>query len=131
MLTFLFSPLGKIAGAAMIIAACFIGFKVWLVKHDHAVLEGYVRLSEKITAEAKAAEMKRQADAAAASLKEVNDQIMKDKAAEAIDDAEREQEIKDYEAKLAAAQRDCRLSGDDVSTIMHNNKPAAKPLGHK
>lgn len=128
MLAFLFSPLGKIAGVVGLVVLAIIGFEVWLTAHDHSVLQGYVQRSALDAANAKAAELKRQADASASALQSLNDQIEKQKAVDAQDDAAREKEINDYETKLQAANRRCNLTGDDLSTILRNNKPQS--LGH-
>jgi hypothetical protein len=70
MIALLFSPLGKIAGVLALLVAAFLGFRVWLVAHDHAVLEGYVLLSEKTAAEAKAAKEAHDRQAAQQALEE-------------------------------------------------------------
>ena len=53
MIAFLLSPLGKIAGVAVIILALFLGFRVWLHQHDQAILSGYVLQAEKDASDAK------------------------------------------------------------------------------
>lgn len=128
MIAFLFSPLGKIAGMAGLIALAVAGFMFWIAAHDHAVLQGYVQQSALDAANAKATELKRQADASASAIQFLNVQIEKQKAANAEDDAAREKEIADYEDQLAAANRRCLASAADVSIILHNNKPQS--FGH-
>lgn len=125
MLAFLFSPLGKIAGAGALVVA---GIVALLGVHDHNVLQGYVKQSALDAANAKATELKRQADVSASAVQSLNIQIEKQKAADAQDDAAREKEILDYESQLAAANRRCLASAADVSTILHNNK--SQSLGH-
>lgn len=70
MIAFLFSPLGKIAGGALLIVALIAGGKLWLISHDHAVLQGYVLLSEKTAADAKAAKEAHDKQAAQQALEE-------------------------------------------------------------
>jgi hypothetical protein len=101
----------------------------WLAWHDHNVLQGYVRQSALEAANAKAAELKHQADASASAVQSLNDQIEKQHAIDAQDDAAREKEISDYEQQLASANRRCLASAADVSAILHNNAKPPK-LGH-
>lgn len=94
------------------------------VGHVEAVKEearqGYVILAEKTAAEAKAAELQRQIDAATDAQQTLQQQIQKD----AVDDAAREKDrdarILEMEARLSQANRRCALSRDDISAILHD-----------
>jgi hypothetical protein len=94
-------------------------------------LEGYVSLVERKTADAKAAEAKRQADINAQSAEEYRKKLVIVQDENAKDDAERETEIKSYEAKLAAANRRCNLNDDDLRVILHNGAGKADPIGKR
>jgi hypothetical protein len=129
--SFLFSPIGKALGIFGLIIAALLGFRIWLATHDTRVLEGYVALSEKTAAEAKTAEAKRQADINAQSAEEYRKKLVIVQAQSAKDDVEQEARIKDYEAKLAAANRRCNLTNDDIGVIMHNGAGKADPIGKR
>jgi len=132
MISLITGPLGKIAGIALLIAALWGGFKVWLISHDRAVLAGYVLLSEKTTAEAAAKEAKRQADIATQSAEEYHKKLVTIQMQDAQNDIAREAEIKDYEQKLAAANRACLLDSTDIGILQHNGTGKAAPVGkHK
>lgn len=60
MLAFIMSPLGKVAGVALLILAVVVGFRWWLHEHDKAVLSGYVLQSEKAASDAEVAKLKRE-----------------------------------------------------------------------
>ena len=122
MIALLMGPLGKGLGAALMLAALATGFKVWLVGHDRAVLSGYVTLSEKTAADARAAEIARQADAAAQALKTANTEIADAKARQAQASAELEKGIAQYEQRLLEAKRACLLDDRDLQFfgVMHH-----------
>lgn len=130
MLSLITSPLGKIAGIALLLAALWGGFEYWLSGHDAAVKEKLVSYYEAQAAEAKAAEIKRQADAAKAATDSFQKQLDAAKASESKAQTDLEREIASYEKQLSAAKRDCLLDDDDVSRIVHNGNGAAKPVGH-
>lgn len=94
-------------------------------------LEGYVAMSEKTTADAKAAEAKRQADINAQSAEEYRKKLVIIQAQNAKDDVEQETRIKEYEAKLDAANRRCNLTDDDIGVIVHNGAGKADPIGKR
>lgn len=122
MIALLMGPLGKGLGAALMLAALASGFKVWLVGHDRAVLSGYVTLSEKTAAEARSAEIARQADAAAQALKTANTEIADAKARQAQASAALEKGIAQYEQQLLQAKRACLLDDRDLQFfgVMHH-----------
>lgn len=118
MMAFLLSPLGKIAGAALLIVGLFLGFRIWLASHDRATLAGYVLLAEKTTAEAKASEMERQRNAASQALSDAQKRQAADELAQQAKDAETDVAIADYETKLAAANRQCLADSGDVKFLL-------------
>jgi hypothetical protein len=93
-------------------------------------LEGYVELSEKTAAEAKAAEQKRQADAARAAADNFQKQLTVARAAQVKANADLEKGISEYEQKLADQARRCNLTDDDIGDIMHNGGGTVGPVGH-
>jgi hypothetical protein len=120
MIAFLLSPIGKFVGAAALLIALVVGFKLWLVNHDASVRSELVALYETKVAEAKTAEVKRQSDISSAVVKAANDKLAAAKAAEARTNIETEREISAYEQRLAAAKRDCLLDDSDLGVIMHH-----------
>ena len=76
-------------------------------------LKGYVQESEKTTAEAKAAEMERQKNAASQALSDAAKRQAADEIAQQAKDAETDVAIADYEKKLAAANRQCLIDDAD------------------
>jgi hypothetical protein len=100
-------------------------------RRKETALEGFVKLSEKTTADAKAAEAKRQADINAQKAEEYRKKLVIVQDENAKDDAEREARIKDYEAKLDAANRRCNLNDDDLRVILHNGAGKAAPVGKR
>ncbi|CCM77136.1 hypothetical protein [Rhizobium mesoamericanum] len=118
--SFLLGPLGKLAGVVLIVLAAFLGFRLWLASHDTAILSGYVLLSEKTAAEAKAAEIERQRDAASQALDEHRKRLA---AAEASQQAAKdtlESEIKAYELQLSEKNRACLADAADRDFILHH-----------
>ncbi len=83
-----------------------------------AAREGYVALAEKTAAEAKAAEMERQRNATAQALTEAAKRQAADELAQQAKDAETDVAIADYEKKLAAANRQCLVDGDDRDWLL-------------
>lgn len=117
MLAFVMSPIGKIAGVLVVLAGLFIGFKWWLAEHDKTVLSGYVAVAEKTAAEAKAAEMERQRNAASQALDEANKRQAADDLADQASEAQNDIEMAEYEKKLSAANRQCALDDADVQFL--------------
>ncbi len=121
MLAFLLTPIGRwvasIIGVIALLVGLYAGFRWWLHEHDKALLSGYVLQSEKTAAEAKAAEMERQLNVTSQILTE----YQKRKQAEDILDQQKqdqsEQEIADYEKKLADAKRSCVLDSFDIDFL--------------
>ncbi|MBB3608688.1 hypothetical protein [Rhizobium sp. BK602] len=118
MLAFLISPIGKFAGGLLVIVALLVGFKLWLHEHDKGVLAGYVAIAEKTTAEAKAAEMERQRNAASQALSEVAKRQAADEAAQRATDAQTDLELFEYEKRLAEANRQCLINDADRSWLL-------------
>lgn len=110
-----------VGGIALLVVGYF-GFQVWLAAHDRSVAnaarEGYVILAEKTAAEARAAELQRQLQAATAAKQSLQEQITKDTAEDAQREKEREQSIMAYEIRLSQANRRCIVDRDDLSTIL-------------
>lgn len=52
MLSFILSPLGKGLTILAVIAAAYLGFRLWIAEHDRNVLSGYVLAVEKTALEA-------------------------------------------------------------------------------
>lgn len=120
MTEFLLSPLGKVAGVIAILAAAFLGFRLWLHNHDKAVLSGYVLIAEKVAAEAERDELKRQLDAGKiviASYTEIANNARKKETQTA---AFAETRIKEYETKLISLGRSCALDDADLIELLDN-----------
>jgi hypothetical protein len=120
MLTFLLSPLGKIAGVGAILVAAFLGFRLWLHNHDKAVLNGYVTIQEKVAAEAERDELKRQLDAGKIVIASYTEIANNARKKEARTSEFAEARIKEYEAKLIETGRSCGLSSDDIGELLNN-----------
>lgn len=115
------SKLGRILLGAAAIVGAFFAFKLWLAAHDVSVASqarsGYVLLAEKTTAEAKAAEIQRQLEAAKLSLASFQKRLDADNAQDKIDDQKREAEIKSYELLLSEANRRCAVDQSDIDWL--------------
>lgn len=83
-------------------------------------LEGYVTLSEKTAADAKAAELKRQADAAKSAAEQFRQRTLEAERAETVAQADLEKEIAANEKRLADAKRACLLDDGDVDFFMRH-----------
>jgi hypothetical protein len=83
-------------------------------------LEGYVALTEKISADVRAAELKRQADAARAATEQFRKRTIEAEAAEAVAQADLEKRIALNEQRLLEAKRRCDLDADDVDSILRH-----------
>lgn len=105
------SLLGRIAALIICTLLVFFGFRIWLDAHDEALLKGYVLLSEKTAAEAKAAEMERQRNAAALALEENRKRALADALMLQQLEAKQEQAIKDDNQNMDDG--DYRWSDDD------------------
>ncbi len=104
--------------------ACVGGFLVYVFMSlvsipaaEHRARAGYVELAEKTTAEAKAAEMERQRNAASQALTEAAKRQAADELAQQAKDAEADVAIADYEKKLATANRQCLVDPADVQFL--------------
>ncbi len=95
-MSFLFTTkIGRVISAGTLLIIAFFGFRVWLAAHDDALLSGYVLLSEKTEAEAKATELERQRNAAALALEEYRKRAVSDALTQQKLEAQLEQAIKD------------------------------------
>lgn len=89
------AKIGRVISAGILLLIAFVGFRIWLAAHDDALLTGYVLLSEKTAAEAKAAELERQRNAAALALEEYRKRAVSDALTQQKLEAQLEQAIKD------------------------------------
>ncbi|MBX4921012.1 hypothetical protein HJA76_15070 [Rhizobium bangladeshense] len=125
MFAFLATPFGRwagsIIGVLLLIAAIILGFRWWLHEHDKALLSGYVLLSEKTTAEAKAAEMERQLNAATQATEEHRRRLAAAEAAEQAAKDTLEQEISNYERTLSEKNRACAVTAADREWLLQRH----------
>lgn len=105
------SLLGRLAALIICVLLAIGGFRLWLSSHDAALLNGYVLLSEKTAAEAKAAEMERQRNAAALALEDYRKRAVADALTQQKLEAQLEQAIKDDNQNMDDG--DYRWSDDD------------------
>jgi hypothetical protein len=135
LITLFLSPVGKyIAGflaVVIIIAGAGLAFERWLAGHDARVLEVYMSLVEQQTAKAKEAEEKRQAEAVSAAVAAYQRRLVEAQASQAQSTIETEQRITEYEKRLAAANRRCDLTDDDIGVIVHDGAGKADPIGKR
>lgn len=96
------SIIWRIVAAILIILSVYAGFRIWLHAHDSELLKGYVLLSEKTAAEARATELERQRNAATQALEEYRKR--------AVADALTQQKL---EAQLEEAIRNDNANPDD------------------
>lgn len=112
------SKLGCIGIGAVIVVGALFAFKAWLAIHDSnvasAAKQGYVLIAEKTAAEAKAAEIQRQLEAARVSLASFQKRLEADAVKGREDDQKREQEIASYELLLSEANRRCAIDENDL-----------------
>lgn len=92
--------IGRAIAFVLIVLSLYGGFRLWLSSHDAAILKGYVLLSEKTAAEAKANEMERQRNAAALALEDYRKRAVADALIQQKLEAELEQAIKDDNQNL-------------------------------
>lgn len=96
------SIIWRIVAAILVVLSLYAGFRIWLHEHDAAILKGYVLLSEKTSAEARANELERQRNAATQALEEYRKR--------AVADALTQQKL---EAQLEEAIRNDNANPDD------------------
>lgn len=94
--------IGRAIALVLIVLSLYGGFRLWLSSHDAAILKGYVLLSEKTAAEARANELERQRNAATQALEEYRKR--------AVADALTQQKL---EAQLEEAIRNDNANPDD------------------
>lgn len=120
------SSIGMAAVAVLAMVLYYEGLRLPLIGQivDGAVarrLEGYVLLSEKTAADAKASEIKRQADAATKALKAANDRASVAKAAEVKARSDLEKGIMSYEQRLLESNRRCLADDLDLDFILRHH----------
>ncbi len=120
-----FSAIGLAAVMTIATVVFYEGVSLPLVGQviDGAIanrLEGYVTLTEKTAADARAAEQKRQADAARAAAETFRKQMLEAKSAEAIATADLEKGILSYEQRLVETKRACLLDDSDLDSILRH-----------
>lgn len=120
MLAFFLSPLGKVAAVALVVAAAYLGFRWWLHEHDAAILSGYVLVAEKTAAEAKAAEMERQRNAAAQATEDHRKRLEAAQASEQAAKDTLENEIRSYELQLSEKNRACAITAADRDWLLRH-----------
>lgn len=117
------SPLGRIVSGAALCVLIFLGARLWLAVHDastrHDALVGYVLQSKADAAEAKLAEVQRQADAGQVVIESYQEILRNARAKDAEDDAKFAKERKDFEALLVAAGRSCNIDAGDLLWLQH------------
>jgi uncharacterized protein (DUF4415 family) len=119
MIAFLTGPIGKLLTAFVILASLYGGFKLWLHEHDKAILAGFVALSEKTAAEAKAAKEEHDKQAAQQALEE---QRKRTAAAEKLkDDANAELEKRIADDAKNTADGGCGWNADDDAHVMQHH----------
>ena len=94
------SLLARVAALIIAILLAFGGFRLWLSSHDAALLKGYVLLSEKTAAEAKAEELERQRNAAAQALEDYRKRAVADALTQQKRQAELEEAIRNDNQKM-------------------------------
>lgn len=90
--------IGRALAVLLALLAAFGVFRVWLSHHDATLLSGYVLLSEKTAADARAVEMERQRNQAALVIEENRKRAVADALIQQQREAEAEKAIKDDNA---------------------------------
>lgn len=111
------SPLGRFVSGAALGLAIYLGARLWLAAHDasvrHEALVGYVQQSKLDAAEAKNAEIERQLAAGRKAAALYAEMLADAQAKDRADEEETAKRNADYEAKLAAQGRSCRITQSD------------------
>lgn len=94
------SLMARLAALILFVLLVLGGFRLWLSAHDGALLKGYVLLSEKTAAEAKAAELERQRNAAALALEDYRKRAAADALAQQALEAQLEEAIRNDNQKM-------------------------------
>jgi len=110
MIGFLLTPLGKIAGAALLLVALYGGFRLWLHNHDQQILSGYVLQSEKDASDAIIAKLQREILLG----QQIREQA--DKEAEQLDIQNQKTEAANEKA-IAANPGGAVVTADDIARI--------------
>lgn len=116
MLAFIMSPLGKVAGVALLILALIIGFRWWLHEHDKAALSGYVLQSEKAASDAEVAKLKLEI------LLGQQIRAQADKEAEQLDIDSQKRQAADEEA-INKTSGGSVVTRDDLNNVERVRKP--------
>lgn len=138
-LTFFTSRIGLLVGAALAVFVFYEGIPVGpiakipfvgpvveeatagrVTRVRLAAVKGYVLAAERDALQAKIEETDRQKRVAEAELVSLREELSRQQESEMAADARREQEIADYEKKLADSGRVCRLDDDDLEWLRHN-----------
>lgn len=118
------NPFGQVLLGLAAAVAAGIAFLAWLALHDASVAadarKGYVLLAEKLTAEQTAKELRRQLEAADASLNSFRLRLEADAKVNNARQKERENEILGYELRLSQANRSCFLDRSDLEFLQRN-----------
>jgi len=94
------SLMARLAALILFVLLVLGGFRLWLSAHDTALLKGYVLLSEKTAAEAKAAELERQRNAAALALEDYRKRAAADALAQQALEVQLEEAIRNDNQKM-------------------------------
>ncbi len=122
MIAFLLSPIGKIVGAAGMVALLIAGFFGWLHFHDKALLAGYVLQSEKVAVQAQLDEVTRQLNAGRVQLAGYQERLRAIKEQEDAQDAALEVRDRQDAETIKAANRSCPLSVDDIDRVLKSQR---------
>lgn len=107
-----------VAGAAIAAVLAYAVTYLIIVPLERSdARRGYVVLAEKVAAEAEAAELRRQRDAASVALEEHRKRLAVAEAAEEQANGRLEKEIAENEIALDAAGRSCRAGSDDIEWL--------------
>lgn len=110
-----FAGLARIAiGAALALVVCWL-FVIPAERAD--ARSGYVLEVRALTAEAKRDELQRQYNAGQIVISAYQTQLKNARDKQAVEDAEDEKRITEYETKLASAGRSCALDGADLDFL--------------
>ncbi|MER9870203.1 hypothetical protein NKJ35_24050 [Mesorhizobium sp. M0136] len=115
--------LGGVGGALRLAAGAAAGIAlayVTIVPLERAdARKGYVQEDRAIAAEARLAEVQRQVHAGEIVIASYQEILKNARAKDAADDAQLAKDRKDFEAKLAAADRSCGIDSGDLEWLQH------------
>lgn len=116
LLVFLWKYKAPIIGFLVALGLVFSAH-IWLKRHDAAILSGYVKQVELTAANAKAETEAKRADASSAALDVLRKKTDADAVAAQASSDQLENDIHDYETKLADAKRTCTIDSDDYKWL--------------